>query len=85
MVRAPPGYSLIGADVDSQELWIAAVLGDAQYTGIHGWSFTRLYTCTRLYAFACDSLYLCLCLSYVQASANIVDHKKLGNLKLSNF
>lgn len=36
MVRAPPGYCFIGADVDSQELWIAAILGDAQYTGIHG-------------------------------------------------
>ncbi|XP_031557247.1 DNA polymerase subunit gamma-1-like [Actinia tenebrosa] len=36
MIRAPPGYSLVGADVDSQELWIAAVLGDANFAGIHG-------------------------------------------------
>ncbi len=36
MVRAPPGYHLVGADVDSQELWIAAVLGDMHFTGIHG-------------------------------------------------
>ena len=36
MVRAPAGYCLVGADVDSQELWIAAVLGDAQFSGIHG-------------------------------------------------
>lgn len=36
MVRAPPGYHLVGADVDSQELWIAAVLGDMQFAGIHG-------------------------------------------------
>ncbi|XP_048583688.1 DNA polymerase subunit gamma-1-like isoform X2 [Nematostella vectensis] len=36
LVRAPPGYSLVGADVDSQELWIAAVLGDANFAGIHG-------------------------------------------------
>ncbi|XP_055479099.1 DNA polymerase subunit gamma-1 isoform X2 [Psammomys obesus] len=36
MVQAPPGYVLVGADVDSQELWIAAVLGDAHFAGIHG-------------------------------------------------
>uniref|UniRef100_A0A182N1E0 DNA polymerase subunit gamma-1 n=1 Tax=Anopheles dirus TaxID=7168 RepID=A0A182N1E0_9DIPT len=35
MVQAPPGYRLVGADVDSQELWIASVLGDAG-TGLHG-------------------------------------------------
>nr|XP_022913339.1 DNA polymerase subunit gamma-1, mitochondrial [Onthophagus taurus] len=31
MVQAPPGYCIIGADVDSQELWIASVIGDATY------------------------------------------------------
>ncbi|XP_032807185.1 DNA polymerase subunit gamma-1 isoform X1 [Petromyzon marinus] len=36
MVQAPPGYHLVGADVDSQELWIASVLGDAQMAGMHG-------------------------------------------------
>ena len=36
MVRPPPGYCLIGADVDSQELWIASLLGDSQFSGIHG-------------------------------------------------
>uniref|UniRef100_A0A7N9D3G5 DNA polymerase subunit gamma-1 n=1 Tax=Macaca fascicularis TaxID=9541 RepID=A0A7N9D3G5_MACFA len=36
MVQAPPGYTLVGADVDSQELWIAAVLGDAHFAGMHG-------------------------------------------------
>ncbi|NWW77503.1 DPOG1 polymerase, partial [Climacteris rufus] len=36
MVQVPPGYSLVGADVDSQELWIAAVLGEAHFAGIHG-------------------------------------------------
>nr|XP_056722079.1 DNA polymerase subunit gamma-1 [Euleptes europaea] len=36
MIQAPPGYHLVGADVDSQELWIAAVLGEAQFAGIHG-------------------------------------------------
>ncbi|EIN08144.1 hypothetical protein PUNSTDRAFT_44745 [Punctularia strigosozonata HHB-11173 SS5] len=35
MVRAPPGYAIVGADVDSEELWIASVLGDAQF-GMHG-------------------------------------------------
>uniref|UniRef100_A0A2M4AC42 DNA polymerase subunit gamma-1 n=1 Tax=Anopheles triannulatus TaxID=58253 RepID=A0A2M4AC42_9DIPT len=32
MVQAPYGYRIIGADVDSQELWIASVLGDAGVT-----------------------------------------------------
>lgn len=35
MVVAPPGYSIVGADVDSEELWICSVMGDAQF-GIHG-------------------------------------------------
>ena len=34
MVKAPPGWCLVGADVDSQELWIGSLLGDAQF----GWS-----------------------------------------------
>ena len=36
MVQAPSGYCFVGADVDSQELWIASILADAQYAGIHG-------------------------------------------------
>ncbi len=36
MVRAPHGYTLIGADVDSQELWIASVIGDSHFARIHG-------------------------------------------------
>ncbi|XP_043934146.1 DNA polymerase subunit gamma-1 [Protopterus annectens] len=36
MVQVPPGYHLVGADVDSQELWIAAILGDAHFAGMHG-------------------------------------------------
>ncbi|KAL8833343.1 MAG: hypothetical protein Q9170_004332 [Blastenia crenularia] len=35
MVRAPPGYCFVGADVDSQELWIASLVGDAQFQ-LHG-------------------------------------------------
>ncbi|TLS29723.1 hypothetical protein PpBr36_00591, partial [Pyricularia pennisetigena] len=35
MVKAPPGYSFVGADVDSEELWIASVVGDATFK-IHG-------------------------------------------------
>jgi len=34
-IRAPPGYHLVGADVDSQELWLAGVMGDA-LVGDHG-------------------------------------------------
>ncbi|KAL0089800.1 DNA polymerase family A-domain-containing protein [Phycomyces blakesleeanus] len=35
MVQAPKGYKIIGADVDSEELWISSVIGDAQF-GFHG-------------------------------------------------
>jgi DNA polymerase gamma 1 len=35
MVRAPKGYCFVGADVDSQELWIASLLGDATFK-LHG-------------------------------------------------
>ena len=35
MVRAPPGYAIVGADVDSEELWISSCMGDAQF-GVHG-------------------------------------------------
>ncbi|KAJ5629736.1 hypothetical protein N7528_003393 [Penicillium herquei] len=35
MIKAPPGYSFVGADVDSQELWIASLVGDASFQ-IHG-------------------------------------------------
>lgn len=36
MIQAPPGYNIVGADVDSQELWIAALLGDAYHAQMHG-------------------------------------------------
>ncbi|XP_075714294.1 DNA polymerase subunit gamma-1 [Rhinoderma darwinii] len=36
MVQTPPGYHIVGADVDSQELWIAAILGETHFAGIHG-------------------------------------------------
>ncbi|KAL9082993.1 MAG: hypothetical protein Q9159_006052 [Coniocarpon cinnabarinum] len=35
MIQAPPGYTFVGADVDSQELWIASLMGDAQFK-MHG-------------------------------------------------
>lgn len=35
MITAPPGYSFVGADVDSQELWIASLVGDASFK-LHG-------------------------------------------------
>ncbi|RUS31744.1 DNA polymerase family A-domain-containing protein [Jimgerdemannia flammicorona] len=35
MVHAPQGYRIVGADVDSEELWISSILGDAQF-GSHG-------------------------------------------------
>lgn len=39
MINTPPGYSIVGADVDSQELWIASIIGDASLNSkikIHG-------------------------------------------------
>jgi len=36
MVQSPIGCHFVGADVDSQELWIAAILGDKHFQGIHG-------------------------------------------------
>ncbi|KAG8201058.1 hypothetical protein JTE90_002733 [Oedothorax gibbosus] len=36
MIQAPPGYHFVGADVDSQELWLAAILGDSKFVGMHG-------------------------------------------------
>lgn len=36
MVQTPSNYCFVGADVDSQELWIASILADAKYAGIHG-------------------------------------------------
>lgn len=35
MVQAPDNYKIVGADVDSQELWIASLLGDSNRK-IHG-------------------------------------------------
>ncbi|CDO95321.1 unnamed protein product [Kluyveromyces dobzhanskii CBS 2104] len=34
-VEAPPGYTFVGADVDSEELWIASLVGDSTFD-IHG-------------------------------------------------
>ncbi|KAK9477567.1 DNA polymerase family A-domain-containing protein [Lipomyces japonicus] len=35
MIKAPQGYKFVGADVDSEELWIASLVGDSQFR-IHG-------------------------------------------------
>ena len=45
MVQAPQGHHFVGADVDSQELWIAAVLGDAHFAGMHGWVCVCVCVC----------------------------------------
>ncbi|KAI3404204.2 MIP1 [Candida oxycetoniae] len=37
LVEAPEGYCFIGADVDSEELWIASLVGDSMFE-IHGGS-----------------------------------------------
>lgn len=36
MIQCPNGYSYVGADVDSQELWIASLLGDSYFCGMQG-------------------------------------------------
>lgn len=36
MIQTPQGYDFVGADVDSQELWIAATIGDSEFAKIHG-------------------------------------------------
>lgn len=36
IIQCPPGYVYVGADVDSQELWIASLLGDAHHSGVQG-------------------------------------------------
>lgn len=48
MVQVPPGYHLVGADVDSQELWIAAVLGEAHFAGMHGENVFPVKSCLVL-------------------------------------
>ncbi|RHZ71105.1 hypothetical protein Glove_262g11 [Diversispora epigaea] len=35
MIKAPKGYKIIGADVDSQEMWISSLISDAEF-GFHG-------------------------------------------------
>jgi hypothetical protein len=35
-VSAPPGMCFVGADVDSEELWIASLLGDSAFAKSHG-------------------------------------------------
>lgn len=36
MVQSPPGYCFVGADVDSQELWIASIIADSHFAQMHG-------------------------------------------------
>lgn len=35
LIEAPEGYSFVGADVDSEELWIASLIGDSMFE-VHG-------------------------------------------------
>lgn len=36
MIQPPDDYYFVGADVDSQELWIAATIGDSNFARMHG-------------------------------------------------
>ena len=51
MVQCPPGYHFVGADVDSQELWIASLLGDAHFAAMHGMVTTILLLLFIFYSF----------------------------------
>ncbi|VDQ17853.1 unnamed protein product, partial [Trichobilharzia regenti] len=42
MIQSPPGYVFVGADVDSQEMWIASLIGDSSI-GFQGKQFCHLY------------------------------------------
>ena len=42
LVQAPPGFCLVGADVDSQEMWIASLIGDS-LIGFQGISFLYMH------------------------------------------
>ncbi|KAF2418473.1 DNA polymerase gamma [Tothia fuscella] len=53
IVTAPPGYCFVGADVDSQELWIASLVGDAQFK-LHGGSAIGFMTLEGTKAAATD-------------------------------
>ena len=60
MVQSPPGYCFVGADVDSQELWIASIIGDSHFAQMHGKGFLSFSLhivgwCTALHKF---SLYI---------------------------
>jgi DNA polymerase gamma 1 len=46
MIQAPKGYRIVGADVDSQELWIASILGDAHACGVKHGSGCNLHGAT---------------------------------------
>ncbi|CAG8752098.1 11665_t:CDS:1, partial [Acaulospora colombiana] len=35
IIQSPKGYKIVGADVDSEELWISSLIGDSQF-GFHG-------------------------------------------------
>jgi len=54
-VQAPDGYQLVGADVDSQELWIASVIGDAHFAGLHG-----TCVCSAVYVICCVCSFVCV-------------------------
>jgi len=56
MIQSPPGYHFVGADVDSQELWIAAILGDAYFAGEHGTSLLSWFC-----SFKCLLHLRCVC------------------------
>ncbi|GFY73037.1 DNA polymerase subunit gamma-1 [Trichonephila inaurata madagascariensis] len=41
MIQAPPGYHFVGADVDSQELWLAAIFGEKIFR--HAWLHGKVF------------------------------------------
>lgn len=45
MIQSPPGYHFVGADVDSQELWLAALFGDSHFAKCHGQWICSCFSC----------------------------------------
>ena len=53
LVQAPKGWKFVGADVDSEELWIASLFADSMYLGL----FEIKFECIHLFLVLCRGSY----------------------------
>uniref|UniRef100_T1IMT7 Mitochondrial DNA polymerase catalytic subunit n=1 Tax=Strigamia maritima TaxID=126957 RepID=T1IMT7_STRMM len=59
MIQTPPGYKFVGANIDLQDLSIAAMIGDSSFAGIHGCtasSWMLLQGKTDIHSYVADSI-----------------------------